>query len=103
MAIHDYTEGHNYWGHASTPIGDRRADGTRRYCLFGRRIATGDIVLLSSSSKHEDGTSGVLQYRVVGDVHTPMDPGDQHFVNLLFMEQETNDAGGRHPETKAAS
>lgn len=97
MTYHDFTGCKNVWGHAVVSLDEPADDGTRQACIIGPRIRTGDVVLITSNRKRDDGQFGVLQYRVVGDVRTPADPGDQHFLTLSFMERETNEADGRDP------
>jgi hypothetical protein len=97
VRYHDYTEGHNFWGHALVSLRDADHDGTRAATIIGPRLSAGEVVLLSSSKMLDTGDPGVLQYRVVGDVRTPMDPGDMHHLTLSFMEAETNAAEGKDP------
>lgn len=104
-AIYDHTFAR--WGHAVMSIGAARKSDLvvraaiiRPACIIQRPAPVdGDVILLVSATRHADGAPGVLQYRVVGDVRTPTDPGDQHFCNLEFMADETNAAGGRDPRT----
>lgn len=96
--IHDHTW--SAWGHAVLSLRPPDADGHRAACIITTPAPKdGDVVLLPSARNHDDGTPGVLQYRVVGDVRTPINPGDQHFLDLAFMEAETNAADGRDPRT----
>lgn len=90
---------HTTWGH-SCLVQAPKPDGTRAACIFGPRPSAGDVVLMRSHTIDPDtGRNGVLQYRVVGEVNTPADPGDQHFCSLRFMEKETNKAGGKDPRS----
>lgn len=92
---HDYLSPR--WGHTCLTL-STAGDGTRRACIFGKRPADGDVVLLRSATRHPESLlPGILQYRVVGQVDTPSDPGDQHFCTLRFMEKETNEADGKDP------
>lgn len=95
ITVHDHTWA--AWGH-NLMLLDQQPDGCRSACIIQTPPPRpGDVVLALSNRRHADGSPGVLQYRIVGDVRTPLDPGDQHFVTLSFMERETNDADGRRP------
>lgn len=88
----------NRWGHAITFNGYTDS-GERQVTIFQlERLREGDVVLLRSATKRP-GTDelGILQYRVVGPVRTPIDPGDLHFTALEFMAAETNAADGKDP------
>ncbi len=88
---------HSTWGHACY-VQPPNPAGQREAVIFGTAPYEGDIVLLRSQKIHpETGEHGVLQYRVEGPIRTPVDPGDQHFCTLRFLEAETNEADGRDP------
>jgi hypothetical protein len=64
-----------YWGHDISSIG-KRPNGTERVCVFlPTEIKKGDTIAVG-------GTSSVGIYKVVSDVKRPMDPGDQHFMDV---------------------
>jgi hypothetical protein len=69
------------WGH-SIEFLRRQDDGAWRAVIYlSARVADGDHVIVEGQ---RDGVPSDLRYRVVGDVDRPLDPGDQHFVTLVF-------------------
>ena len=66
------------WGHDYSIM--QVIDGGKRLrvCLFTpQRPKDGDYVILPNGSR-------TTRYQVDGEVDTPVDPGDQHFCNLVF-------------------
>ncbi len=57
------------WGHNAFWWPETRRGESA--CIFGRRPQLGDVVI-----------DGEDAYVVVGDVDSPRDPGDQHFVDV---------------------
>lgn len=73
MATYDLTQRH--WGHDIEVLW-APSEGAQRVCVsLSAKIQKGDTIEVRGS--RSTGT-----YKVVSDVETPVDPGDQHFMTV---------------------